>query len=72
MRIFVKAKPGAKETRVKAQDATHFNIAVVEPAQDGKANRAIVKALAQHLDIAPSRITIISGVAARQKLVEIT
>ena len=72
MRIFVKVKPGAKETRVEAKDTTHFNVAVVEPAQDGKANRAIVKALAQHLDIAPSRITIITGVTVRQKLVEIT
>ena len=72
MKIFVKAKPGAKETRVEAKDATHFNVAVVEPAHDGKANRAIVKALAQHLGIAPSRVVIISGVTLRQKVVEIT
>lgn len=71
MRIFVKAKPGAKEAYVEAQDATHIMVSVVEPAQEGKANRAIVRALAQHLGIVPSRIEIVSGAAAKRKVIEI-
>jgi uncharacterized protein YggU (UPF0235/DUF167 family) len=75
MRIFVKAKPGAKVARVTRVDAldgsAHFLVAVKEPAIDGRANRAIEKALAEYFKVPPSRVRITRGHSAKQKVVEI-
>ncbi len=44
---------------------------VSAPALDGRANRALCKLLARHLRVAPSRVTIVRGLRARDKLVEV-
>ena len=51
MKIFVKAKPNAKVERVEKIDETHFVVAVKEPPLRGKANAAIVSALAEYFGI---------------------
>ena len=71
MKIFVKAKLRAKEKRIKKIDDTHFEVAVKDPPVDGRANTAIIKALADYFDIAPSRIEIISGHTSKQKIIKI-
>jgi uncharacterized protein (TIGR00251 family) len=71
MRIFVRAKPGAKVEKVEKIDDSHFLVAVVQPPIKGKANQAIIKALAEHFGVSPSRVTIVSGHASRQKTIEI-
>ena len=48
MKIFVKAKLNAKEERVERIDENNFIVAVKEPPVDGKANQAILKALAEY------------------------
>lgn len=71
MRITVQAKPGAREERVEKINDEHFMVAVKEPPVEGRANTAIVRALAAHFGVASSRVRIISGHTARQKVVEI-
>ena len=71
MKIFVKAKPGAKKEFVEKIDETNFVVAVKEPAKEGRANWAVERALAQHFKVSPSQVRIISGQKSRQKLVEI-
>jgi uncharacterized protein (TIGR00251 family) len=79
MKVFIKAKPGAKKAFVKEEDGglfgktteRRFVVAVTAPAEQGKANRAIEKALAEYLKIAPSRVRIITGQTSRQKIIEI-
>ena len=71
MRIFVKVKPNAKRTAVVRLDNDRFKISVQEPPREGKANEAVVHALADHLKIAPSRIAIVSGGSERDKVFEI-
>lgn len=51
MKIFVQAKPGSREEKVEQTDGTHFTVSVKEPPVQGKANRAIVDALAKHLGV---------------------
>lgn len=70
MKIFVKAKPSAKEEKVKKIDENHFAISVKGPPVQGRANKAIIRALADYLNIAPSRLNIISGHANKQKIIE--
>lgn len=79
MKIFVRAKPQAKKEFVKQigqsllrADETYFEIAVKAPPKEGKANTAIIKALAEHFGIAASRIRLVSGYSTKQKIFEFT
>lgn len=71
MKIFVKAKPKAKRKYLKQIDENHFEIAVNEPAEQGKANQAIIKVLAEYLNVSRSQLEIISGREARQKIIKL-
>lgn len=71
MKIFVKVKTKSKQEKVKQLDESHFEVSVTEAPERGKANDAVIKALAEHLKISPSRIFIISGHTSRQKVIEI-
>ncbi|OGY96581.1 MAG: hypothetical protein A2128_00850 [Candidatus Liptonbacteria bacterium GWC1_60_9] len=70
-RIFVRAKPGAKRPEIEKIDEAHYAVAVREPAREGKANRAIEAALAEHFGVPSSRVEIVSGHHGRVKVVEI-
>lgn len=84
MKILVKARAGAKIQKVERLDQPSLNfdnekqgiptykVWVKEPAIDGKANRAIERALAKHFDIAPSLVTLVSGQISKQKIFEIS
>ena len=71
MKIFVKAKPNAKEESIKKIDGINFVVAVKEPPAKGKANAAIAKVLAAYFDVAPSAVNLISGFSSKQKIFEI-
>lgn len=71
MKLFVTAKPRAKEERVEKIGETHFAVAVKESPVEGRANRAVIKALAGFLNIASSRLNIVSGHTRRQKIIEV-
>ena len=78
MKIFVKAKPGAKENRIippplkLIPDAeVWYTISVKERPIEGRANKAIVKLLAEHFDISKSQVKIISGANAKKKVFDI-
>jgi len=71
MKIFVKAKPFAREEKIVKIDDEHYEVSVTEPPVKGKANRAIVKALAEHFRVSMSDITIISGHFTTQKVINI-
>ncbi|MBI2558721.1 DUF167 domain-containing protein [Candidatus Woesearchaeota archaeon] len=71
MKITVKIKPNSKKEEIKKIDGTNFFIAVKEPPIDGKANKALVKALAKHFNIPSSAVRIASGHTSKQKIIEI-
>ncbi len=71
MKIFVKAKPSAKEEKIEKISETNFVVWVKEPPIKGKANRAIAKAIAAHFNVAPSQVRLVSGSSSRQKVFEI-
>lgn len=71
MKIFVTAKPRSYQERIEKIDNTHFVVAVVEPPANGLANKAIVRALAEYFDIAPSSLRLVSGFTSKQKVFEI-
>lgn len=71
MKINVKAKPNSHEEKVEKVSDTEFIVSVKEPPVQGKANRAIINALAIYFGIASARIKIVSGWTSRQKVAEI-
>jgi uncharacterized protein YggU (UPF0235/DUF167 family) len=71
VKLFVKAKAGARRNEVKQIDETHFVVSVTEAPEKGRANEAIVEFIAEHLGVSKSSVQIIAGASARNKVLEI-
>jgi hypothetical protein len=71
--ITVKVTPHAKQTEVAGilDDGT-IKIHVTAPAEDGRANEALVAFLAETLGIAAGQIDIVAGLSAERKLISLT
>jgi uncharacterized protein len=71
MKIFVKARPGAREEKIEKLSETQFIISVKEPPKKGRANYAIAAVLAEHFSVPFSRVRLVSGFSSRQKVFDI-
>ena len=71
MKITVKVKASAKVAKVDRLSDDIFSVWVKEKPQEGKANYAVRKALADHFGIPKSRVILISGEKSKNKLFEI-
>ena len=71
MRISVRAKTNAKKESVEKLSDKEFIVFVKEPPVDGRANWAICRIVADYFGISPSRVNVISGQSAKNKIVEI-
>jgi len=60
-----------KEGTRKKEDLVIYKVSVKEAPVAGKANEAIIEALAEYFDVAKSNITLISGQSSKQKVFEI-
>lgn len=65
----VQVVPGARETRVEPLDDGAIRVRVTAPAEGGKANAAVCAALARALGVPKSRLEIIQGASAREKVI---
>lgn len=71
MNIIIHAKPGAKHEKVEDIGGGKYVVAVRALPVEGRANAAIVRALAAYFKVAPSRVRIVRGRGARLKTAEI-
>ena len=72
MRLRLRVRPGARAAGVAGWRADGvLQVTVREPAEDGRANRAVVELLAQRLGLARGEVEIVHGAGSRDKLVEI-
>ena len=69
-RVAVTVKPGSKNPGIEAT-ADGLIVRVRERAIEGAANDAVIKALAEHFDVAPSRVTLVRGDRSRTKLFDV-
>jgi uncharacterized protein len=53
-------------------EGVRLRIAVREPAEDGRANRAVCAALAEAIGVSMSAVAITAGAAARRKTLHVT
>ncbi|MGB7342789.1 MAG: DUF167 domain-containing protein [Pirellulaceae bacterium] len=67
-RLCVHATPGAKRTCVGGQHDNALRVSVSVPADQGKANKAIIKALADALGLRRGQIELSSGMTNRRKV----
>jgi uncharacterized protein len=70
LRITVKVKPGSRRPGITRTEST-FVIAVRERATDGRANAAVVAAIAAWLSVATTRVRIEHGASGRTKRIAI-
>lgn len=71
MRISVKIKPNSKISKVEQSAEGLYKVSVTAPAQDGKANKALIETLSEYFKVAKSKINIVSGQTSKNKIIEI-
>lgn len=72
IRIKVKAIPRAKKNQISGfMEDGSLKVHLKAPPVDGKANQALIKLLADSLNVSQSAISIISGLNGRKKIVKI-
>ncbi|MCX5678143.1 MAG: DUF167 domain-containing protein [Candidatus Omnitrophica bacterium] len=71
MRLTVRIKPGAKTEAVEKLLNNEFLVRVKSPAIEGKANKALIKALSGYFNIQKNRISIARGLNSKNKIVDI-
>lgn len=65
-------RPGAGRGAVAGRYGDALHVRVAPPPADGRANDAVVALVADLLDVAPSRIELVSGHKSRQKRLRVT
>jgi uncharacterized protein (TIGR00251 family) len=68
----VRVQPGAKREGVVGLHGDAVKIAIAAPAVDGKANDALIRYLAELLQVPRLSVEIMSGALARSKVVRVT
>lgn len=72
MRITVRVKPGGSRTQVGgAYGDGQLVVRTTAPAVDGRANAAVIAAVAEAFGLAPARVSIIQGHTARSKVLDL-
>ena len=72
MKIEVHVKPNSRKPGVEKTAEGIYKVAVNAPPEDGRANAAVIEALAEHFGVAKRSITILRGHTGKKKLVEIS
>ena len=70
-RIWVTVKPQARKEEILKLAGGEYRVSVHAPAQEGKANAAVIELLARYFSVTKSAITIVRGASAKRKLIEI-
>jgi len=63
----VRAQPGAKRVGVVGEHGGRLKVAVTAIAEKGKANQALVEAVADAFGLKRSQVTLVSGQTSNQK-----
>lgn len=76
MKLSIKVTPNAKKNEVTEDVIDMFSMRclkmkVNQPPEDGKANAAVIKLLAEYLSVKRNKIRITTGEHSRNKIVEV-
>ena len=70
MKIQVKVKPNSKVEEV-SQEGDSFIVKVKAPPKEGRANRAVIRLLAEHFEVPQGQVRILSGFRSKNKVAEV-
>ena len=68
-RLKVRVSPGARRPGIAGRHGDGWKVRVAEPPEDGRANEAVLRLLAEALDVPRARVTLVSGHSSRDKIV---
>jgi uncharacterized protein (TIGR00251 family) len=71
VRISITVIPRARRTCVERMGDDRFRVAVTAPPHEGRANAAVVEALARYFRVPRGEVRIVRGQTGRHKLVEV-
>lgn len=71
MKLSVIAHPNAKRPRVEEDLTGQIHVHVSSPPREGKANKAVIEALAKHFGVKKHAVRLVSGHTANIKRLEI-
>ncbi len=67
----MRVHPGARRARVEKLGEHEYKVHVAAPPEKGRANEAMLAALADHLGVPVSRLRLVRGAASRIKTVAV-
>jgi uncharacterized protein (TIGR00251 family) len=67
----VRLTPRAASSQIDGWDGDLLRVRVAAPPVEGKANRALLRLLAQALDVPPSRLRLVKGQTSREKVIAV-
>jgi uncharacterized protein (TIGR00251 family) len=70
-RVRVRVSPGARRGGVTGRVGEVWKLRVAAPAEGGRANEAVVRLLADTMDVPRRSVSLVSGHTARDKVVEL-
>lgn len=70
--IPVRVTPRARQNKVQPQADGSLKVYVTAPPEDGRANEAVVNAIADWLGVKRRNVEIIRGATSRNKVVRVT
>ncbi|MFH0933275.1 MAG: DUF167 domain-containing protein [Nitrospirota bacterium] len=71
MKISVTVKPNAKQEKIEKVGEKDFIVWVKEKPQEGKANQAVIRVVAEYFNVPKSEVILLKGQTAREKVFEI-
>jgi uncharacterized protein (TIGR00251 family) len=72
VRVRVKAVPGSSRTRIVGLLGDHLKVQIAAAPQDGKANEALCRLLAEALGVPLRQVVVIEGASRPRKIVGVT
>ncbi|MEX1014059.1 MAG: DUF167 domain-containing protein [Candidatus Paceibacterota bacterium] len=70
-KIYIQVKTNAKEKKVEKLQEDKFKVSVTESPEKGKANKAVIKVLADYFDVSQNRVEIKAGHTSKSKIIEL-
>jgi uncharacterized protein (TIGR00251 family) len=70
-RLRLRVSPGARRSEFVGRHGDAWKVRVAAPPEGGRANEALVGLLAERLELPRRAVTVVSGHAARDKIVQL-
>ena len=70
-RLRLRVAPGARSNGIVGRHGEGWKVRVTAPLEGGKANDALLRVLAERLDLPSESLTLVSGPSSRDKIVEL-